>query len=149
MSIGKIIASILGVLVVALMCYMLLSSDGSSVAKDSTPKVEKQEVKVVQKEENSFQTSDELNKIKELKQSVAPTNDGVSKLYLKSCAPCHAKDGKGVIAPSIVGKTKDELLVSLHDYKAGKMPNSLMKGLLDNISDENLTILADEISKFK
>ncbi|WP_367178971.1 cytochrome c, partial [uncultured Campylobacter sp.] len=38
---------------------------------------------------------------------------------------------------------------SLKDYKAGKIKNSLMSGLLTNVSDENLDKLADEISKFK
>ena len=41
------------------------------------------------------------------------------------------------------------ILDRLNEYKAGKIPNSLMEGLLDNVSDENLTILAEEISKFK
>ena len=36
-----------------------------------------------------------------------------------------------------------------NDNKEKKIENSLMKGLLDNVSDENLTILAEEISKFK
>ena len=53
------------------------------------------------------------------------------------------------MAPSSARKSKDEILASLKNYKEGKVPNSLMKGLLTNVSDEDLGALADEISKFK
>lgn len=53
------------------------------------------------------------------------------------------------MAPKISGKSKDEILARLKDYKENKVPNSLMKGLLNNVSDEDLGLLADEISKFK
>lgn len=151
MNLGKTIALFLGGLIVVLMIYMLLSSDSSStlVVEEPVKTQPKPAIQTTASNDGEFQTSDELKKIKELKQSVAVSSDGVSKLYLQSCAPCHAKDGSGVLAPSIIGKSKDEILARLNDYKAGKVPNSLMEGLLDNVSDENLTILADEISKFK
>lgn len=151
MNLGKTIALFLGGLIVVLMIYMLLSSDSNStlVVEEPVKTQPKPAIQTTASNDGEFQTSDELKKIKELKQSVAVSSDGVSKLYLQSCAPCHAKDGSGVLAPSIIGKSKDEILARLNDYKAGKVPNSLMEGLLDNVSDENLTILADEISKFK
>ncbi|AII14414.1 monoheme c-type cytochrome [Campylobacter iguaniorum] len=149
MNTGKIVAGTLGGVVVLLMVYLMASGDSTPVA--AKQEVAKQAATPVAqpKQEEGFQTSSELNKIKELKQSVTITNDGVSKLYLRSCAPCHGKDGKGILAPDITGKNKEAILASLHDYKADKIPNSLMKGLLTNVSDENLTQLADEIANFK
>lgn len=149
MNIGKVIALFLGGLIVVLMLFMLFSSDSSTQAIQEPVKNEPKPVTQTTNSSSEFQTSDELNKIKELKQSVSVSSDGVSKLYLQSCAPCHAKDGSGILAPSIIGKSKEDILARLNEYKAGKIPNSLMEGLLDNVSDENLTILAEEISKFK
>ena len=88
-------------------------------------------------------------KAKILQQSVKERDFEVSSSYLVSCAPCHGDDGRGKIAPPIGGKSKDQILASLKDYKAGKIKNSLMSGLLTNVSDESLDALADEISKFK
>ena len=76
-------------------------------------------------------------------------NEGVSKQYLTSCAPCHGANGKGIVAPDITHLSKEDLLKKLADYKAGKVQNTLMKGLLTNVSDSDLNNLADEISKFK
>lgn len=156
MNLGKIIAGIFSVIAVLLIVYLM--NTGSVALKDEskpslapnatknsdfTPKAE-----AVAK--NNMQESEDLNKVLELQKSVENSqNEGVSKLYLVSCAPCHAKNGEGIIAPSIKGKSKEELLKSLQDYKADKVPNSLMRGLLTNTSDENLELLADEISKFK
>ena len=53
------------------------------------------------------------------------------------------------MAPNIAGMDKEQLIKKLQDYKAGKVENSLMKGLLANTSDADIALLADEISKFK
>jgi len=149
---GKKIAIIFGVLVLALMVFMLTSQPSAPIKDASRPELkpaQKTQPKVVNEELN-LQDSEEIKKIKQLQNSVAnQPSDGVSKRYLTSCAPCHGANGKGVMAPSIAGKSKDEILASLKNYKEGKVPNSLMKGLLTNVSDEDLGALADEISKFK
>ncbi|ARR01083.1 MULTISPECIES: c-type cytochrome [Campylobacter] len=147
MNLGKILALLLSCLIVILMLFMAFSSDNLQT-QEMVATTSKQTQNIFSSK-SEFQTNDELNKIKELKQSVSISSDGVSKIYLQSCAPCHAKDGSGIIAPSIIGKSKAEILARLNEYKSGNIPNSLMKGLLDNVSDENLTILAEEISKFK
>ncbi|ABK82174.1 MULTISPECIES: c-type cytochrome [Campylobacter] len=149
MNIGKGIALGFGVVIVFLMGYLLMSGDAQPEAKVAAQKTQNQPEKKAVNNNDLATDAAELNKILELKQSLENTNDGVSKLYLTSCAPCHAKDGKGVIAPSIAGKNKEEILARLHDYKANLVPNTLMKGVLDNVSDENLTALAEEISLFK
>ena len=149
---GKKIAIIFGVLVLALMVFMLTSQPLAPIKDASRPErkpAQQTQPKVVNEELN-LQDSEEIKKIKRLQNSVAnQPSQGVSKRYLTSCAPCHGANGKGVMAPSIAGKSKDEILASLKNYKEGKVPNSLMKGLLTNVSDEDLGALADEISKFK
>ena len=149
---GKKIAIIFGVLVLALMVFMLTSQPSAPVKDASRPELKpaQQTQSKVVNEELNLQDSEEIKKIKQLQNSVAnQPSQGVSKRYLTSCAPCHGANGKGVMAPSIAGKSKDEILASLKNYKEGKVPNSLMKGLLTNVSDEDLGALADEISKFK
>lgn len=149
---GKKIAIIFGVLVLALMVFMLTNQPSAPIKDASRPELkpaQQTQPKVVNEELN-LQDSEEIKKIKQLQNSVAnQPSEGVSKRYLTSCAPCHGANGKGVMAPSIAGKSKDEILASLKNYKEGKVPNSLMKGLLTNVSDEDLDSLADEISKFK
>ena len=149
---GKKIAIIFGALVLVLMIFMLTSQPSAPVKDASRPELKpaQQTQQKVVNEELNLQDSEEIKKIKQLQNSVAnQPSDGVSKRYLTSCAPCHGANGKGVMAPSIAGKSKDEILASLKNYKEGKVPNSLMKGLLTNVSDEDLGLLADEISKFK
>ena len=149
---GKKIAIIFGVLVLALMVFMLTSQPSAPVKDASRPELKpaQQTKPKAVNEELNLQDSEEIKKIKQLQNSVAnQPSEGVSKRYLTSCAPCHGANGKGVMAPSIAGKSKDEILASLKNYKEGKVPNSLMKGLLTNVSDEDLDSLADEISKFK
>lgn len=149
---GKKIAIIFGVLVLALMVFMLTSQPLAPIKDASRPELkpaQQTQPKVVNEELN-LQDSEEIKKIKQLQNSVAnQPSEGVSKRYLTSCAPCHGANGKGVMAPKISGKSKDEILARLKDYKENKVPNSLMKGLLNNVSDEDLGLLADEISKFK
>ena len=149
---GKKIAIIFGALVLVLMIFMLTSQPSAPIKDASRPELKpaQQTKPKVVNEELNLQDSEEIKKIKQLQNSVAnQPNEGVSKRYLTSCAPCHGANGKGVMAPSIAGKGKDEILASLKNYKEGKVPNSLMKGLLTNVSDEDLGALADEISKFK
>ena len=149
---GKKIAIIFGVLVLALMVFMLTSQPLAPIKDASRPELkpaQQTQPKVVNEELN-LHDSEEIKKIKQLQNSVAnQPSQGVSKRYLTSCAPSHGANGKGVMAPSIAGKSKDEILASLKNYKEGKVSNSLMKGLLTNVSDEDLGALADEISKFK
>lgn len=149
---GKKIAIIFGVLVLALMVFMLTSQPSAPIKDASRPELKpaQQTKPKVVNEELNLQDSEEIKKIKQLQNSVAnQPSEGVSKRYLTSCAPCHGANGKGVMAPKISGKSKDEILARLKDYKENKVPNSLMKGLLNNVTDEDLGLLADEISKFK
>lgn len=149
---GKKIAIIFGALVLVLMIFMLTNQPSAPIKDASRPEIKPQDFapKQERNEELNLQDAEEIKKIKQLQNSVAnQSSEGVSKRYLTSCAPCHGANGKGVMAPKISGKSKDEILARLKDYKENKVPNSLMKGLLNNVSDEDLGLLANEISKFK
>ncbi|MDR0588661.1 MAG: hypothetical protein LBG61_06815 [Burkholderiales bacterium] len=72
-----------------------------------------------------------------------------SNLYAVKCSACHGRDGRGQIGAPIVGKTQDENFAILMKYKNNQVPNTMMRGILNNTSDEELARLADEISKFR
>ncbi len=73
----------------------------------------------------------------------------VSKLYKQNCSSCHGVNGKGIIGPSLVGKSKEFILEQLKEFKSGKRKNYVMYGLLQKMDDEKLDNLATEISTFK
>ena len=156
MNIGKIITILIAIGVCALMVMMLMfqtpsKKGGEAKAQSASQNNDTQVSNQAQSTTiENFASSEELQKIKELAGSVQnKAAEGTSKLYLTSCAPCHGADGRGVMAPNIAGMDKEQLIKKLQDYKAGKVENSLMKGLLTNTSDADIALLADEISKFK
>ncbi len=157
MKSGKVIAVVLGFLALALIAFMLSNTEESSSIPTDRPTLEpnsnlnaQSEQKTIQKKGSDYQSDAELETVKKLRESVANVaEEEVSRTYYRSCAPCHGRDGKGIIAPSIAGKSKDEIRKSLKDYKANLVPNTLMKGLFENIDDATLEGLADEISHFK
>jgi len=73
----------------------------------------------------------------------------VSKEYKTRCASCHGINGKGIIGPDISGKSAEYIYTKLLDYKAGRLENPVMKGLIMNLSKETLKTLSDEIGNFK
>ncbi len=153
LSVGKILAIICGVLAVVGILF-LMNSGGDSSAKTAAKTSDSaltQSADSTQdsSDSGSFASDEDLKKIKELEKSVRKAPENLSKLYLVRCAPCHFKDGKGDIAPSIAGKSKDEILAKLRSYKEGKEPNALMNGLMKNMKDSELQTLAEEISHFK
>ncbi len=73
----------------------------------------------------------------------------VSRLYKQNCSSCHGVNGRGIIGPNLVGKSKEFILKQLHDFKTGKRRNYVMYGLLQKMDDATLDKLATEISTFK
>lgn len=74
---------------------------------------------------------------------------GLSRLYIVKCSACHGRDGKGPIGPSIAGKDAAYNFEILMKYKKGQVPNTMMKGLLENTDEAQLKMLAEEITAFK
>ena len=73
----------------------------------------------------------------------------VSRNYRSKCASCHGVDGRGILGPNLFGKSSEDIYSKLLDYKAGRLENAIMKGLLMNIEEKELKELSDEIGSFK
>jgi cytochrome c553 len=145
MNSGKIIGLILSALIVLLLVFLLLQ-EGTS-----TPPNIQQEVEAIKKEPVVLEKSQEEAKLEELKQQATTSgNNTVSELYSLRCKACHGSEGQGsLVGPSIKGKDMSYILGKLDDYKNNRVTNSLMQGLLNNATQEELNALAQEISSFK
>lgn len=94
--------------------------------------------------------SEAEQRLKDLQaQQGAQHHEGLSLLYLVKCSACHGRDGRGPVGPPISGKSKEENLAILMKYKNKQVPNSAMLGLLEQTSDEELEMLAEEITTFQ
>jgi len=66
------------------------------------------------------------------------------------CVACHGANGQGVPPnPALTGKSADELLQALQDYKSGKRSNPVMKGLTAGLSDQDMANLAAYYASIK
>jgi len=78
----------------------------------------------------------------------------VSQAYKSKCASCHGVNGSGeqngkkLMGPKLFGQETEKLYTDLVDFKAGRKENMIMKGLLINLSKEDLRDFADEIGEF-
>ncbi len=78
----------------------------------------------------------------------------VSQEYKSKCASCHGVNGSGfqngkpMMGPKIIGQSAEKLYKDLIDFKAGRKENMVMKGLLLQLSKEDLKRIADEIGEF-
>jgi|EP01156_Anaeramoeba_ignava_P018641 cytochrome c553 len=79
----------------------------------------------------------------------------VSNNYRSKCASCHGVDGSGtqngkkLMGPAIIGQNEETLFKNLIDFKSGRKENLIMKGLLMNLSENELREFAKEVSEFK
>lgn len=70
----------------------------------------------------------------------------------KTCNACHGADAKTPIMPAypkIAGQSKEYLTQQMTDIKSGDRSNgqsAAMKGIMANVSDEEIAKLADYIS---
>ena len=75
----------------------------------------------------------------------------VKKLSIKfmvKCSACHDDYANGVIGPSLLGKSSDEIFSNIADFKSGKKSNVLMDDLINMMSEDEIRTLADEIYQF-
>jgi len=147
MNSKKIVGIVLVAIIVGLM-VMMLSQDTS---KKPTTETKVEDKQVAQTQPKSTEVSEEEQKLQDLKkQAGANLSQEVSKFYTVRCSSCHGKAGEGtMVGPQIAGKSFDYIINKLDDYKNNRVPNSLMQGLLTNISQEDAKTLAKEISNFK
>ena len=78
----------------------------------------------------------------------------VSDEYRSKCSSCHGvnatgeQNGKKLMGPKLFGQSADAIYKKLDDFKAGRVENMIMKGLLMHLSKDDLRRFADEIGGF-
>lgn len=78
----------------------------------------------------------------------------VSDEYKSKCASCHGVNGSGMqngkklMGPKLFGQSSEALYKKLDDFKAGRVENMIMKGLLIHLNKEDLKRFSDEIGEF-
>jgi len=78
----------------------------------------------------------------------------VSQEYKSKCSSCHGVNGSGfqngkpMMGPKLIGQSADVIYKDLTDFKAGRKENMVMKGLLLQLTKEDLRRFADEIGEF-
>lgn len=152
-NIGKILVSIFVVICLFLAFFLLQNGDEVDNAQNTVLKNQNTKKNIDNKTSN-FQISNQTLKNNEfaMEKEKLEKKQKFAKLstkYRVSCAPCHGLDGKGEIAPVISGKSQDEILKSLDNFKKNTISNTLMSGLLKNLTNDDLKELANEISKFE
>lgn len=113
-----------------------------------------QSQKVAQPEDKSDREkeSEQLQALKDKAGNVGEIK--VSDAYKSRCSACHGvngsgvQDGKKLMGPKLYGQDSEKLYKDLIDFKAGRKENVIMKGLLINITEDQLRVYADEIGAF-
>jgi len=72
----------------------------------------------------------------------------LSKKFRVKCSACHSDYANGIIGPSLLAKSSDEIFEAISDFKSGKKSNPLMAGLIDHMEDSEIREIADEIYRF-
>ncbi len=72
----------------------------------------------------------------------------LSKEFIVKCSACHDDYGNGVIGPSLLTKTSDEVYDMIIKYRTDKKENILMRELVLKMTDEEIRFIADDIAKF-
>jgi len=72
----------------------------------------------------------------------------LSKAFIVKCSACHSDYANGVIGPSLLGKSSDEIFDSIAAFKSGEKKNVLMHDLIKMMDEDEIRALADEIYEF-
>ena len=61
-----------------------------------------------------------------------------------TCAGCHGPNGQGIGKnPVLAGKSETEIVQALNDYKSGKRANPVMKTFASQLSEQDMSNVAD------
>jgi cytochrome c553 len=71
----------------------------------------------------------------------------LSKNYIVKCSSCHDDYANGVVGPSLLHKSADEIADKIRAYKNLTQVNVLMKYLVSQMDDEEIESLAKEIAQ--
>ena len=67
-----------------------------------------------------------------------------------ACAGCHGANGEGVKPnPVLAGKSEDEIVQAMKDYKSGKRANPIMKTFATPLSDQDMANLGAYYASLK
>jgi len=72
----------------------------------------------------------------------------LSKKFIVKCSACHNDYANGVIGPSLLGKTSQEIFDDIAAFKSGEKVNVLMTDLVNMMDENEIKALADEIYEF-
>ena len=72
----------------------------------------------------------------------------LSKKFIVKCSACHNDYANGIIGPSLLGKTSQEIFDDIAAFKSGEKTNVLMTDLINMMDEDEIRTLADEIYKF-
>jgi cytochrome c553 len=80
----------------------------------------------------------------------AAGNVEAGKAKAAACVGCHGANGQGVPPnPALKGKTEDELVEAMKDYKSGKRNNAVMKAFAAQLNDQDIENLAAYYASLK
>ncbi len=66
------------------------------------------------------------------------------------CAGCHGANGEGVGSnPPLAGMSEDKIVDALKDFKSGKRPSPVMKGMASSLSDADMANLGAYYASLK
>ena len=72
----------------------------------------------------------------------------LSKNFIQKCSACHDDYANGIIGPSLLDKTNEQIFEMISAYKSKTKANVLMADLVKAMSENEIKALADEISEF-
>jgi cytochrome c553 len=119
---------------------------------NKTANVTQQASATPQEKSDREKEKEQLDALKEKAGNVGQIK--VSAEYKSKCAACHGangsgmQDGRKLMGPKLYGQSAEKIYKDLVEFKAGRKENIIMKGLLINISEEELKKYADEIGAF-
>ncbi|MGP1360176.1 c-type cytochrome [Campylobacter sp.] len=72
----------------------------------------------------------------------------LSKNFITKCSACHDDYANGIIGPSLLTKSEDEIFNMISAYKNKEKVNVLMRDLVKKMDNDEIRKLAKEISDF-
>ncbi|MCL2873186.1 MAG: hypothetical protein FWF41_09525 [Betaproteobacteria bacterium] len=72
----------------------------------------------------------------------------LSKNFIVKCSACHDNYANGVIGPSLLGLSGDEVYDKIIKYRTDQEKNVAMRQLVRNMNDQEIRFIAEDIAKF-
>jgi cytochrome c553 len=72
----------------------------------------------------------------------------LSKNFIVKCSACHDNYANGVIGPSLLGLSGEEVYDMIVKYRTDKVKNVPMRQLVRNMEDSEIRFIAEDIAKY-